>query len=280
MLRSTPALALALALGSGLARAEERILLAGDSFSALTYAYGSLPKALELFGHGAVEVVGAATAIGGSTAATWNSPEFLQLLSAELDAHPTVDVVQLSLGANDLSLAWTTALTAEQSTLLFDTIAADVDAVVGHLLAQRPDLSVVLLGYDYPNFVELAPVGTAPHSYWTAIGSPTPLQLNLAYAELEARKRDLALAHPRVEYQQNLGLMQVVYGYPSLGVPPLAVPLPGVAPGYGPFPGGAPAFPSPPESLDDAVHLSATGYDWMALWGVLTFYDGYFDGTP
>ena len=255
-------LTLAAAAAPGAAQAE-RVLVVGDSWSHLEAP--ELQEVFQFFGHGDKLVVN--SGIPGATAAALSTPPLLAQITAGLQAHPTVDVVHLSIGGNDFLGAWSAGLAPAAEAQLLDGIAADVDAIVQHALAFHPKIRVVIVGYDYLNFVETVigdPFGPCGLQ-WLLMGSPTALALNEALLDLEGRKRALADASPRVAYVDVFGFMQEFFGYPGLGLPPFSPLLPDKG------------LPSPPEALDaggkDCIHLNEEGYEivcthaWNAFYG-------------
>jgi hypothetical protein len=80
---------------------EFRVLLVGDSWAELMWFNQSLRTVFAEEGHPEILEKGDVTALGGTTAAEWTTPSFLQLITDELDANPTLEVVQLTLGGND-----------------------------------------------------------------------------------------------------------------------------------------------------------------------------------
>ena len=257
-----------------------RVLVVGDSWAQYIWEQRTVRKALSRAGHPGLTERGALTAISGSTAAEWASPTFLALITAELAAYPTIDVVQLSIGGNDLLGNWNASWTAAQELALMQQVQADTETVVDHILAQRPGLQVVILGYDYPNFQEMAPIFSIDWFLWLYLGSPSPSRMGHALAEFETFRRDYALAEPQVDYVHALGLMQWWFGYPLYNAPPFAAPYPGQAPTYLPFPGGSPNHPSPPAALTDSFHLNVDGYKVLVGNATYHVYKPYFDANP
>ena len=91
------------AVVSPLASAEPtpRILLVGDSWAARAFRTRAFRTALENKGLRQFEEKGDVTAIGGTTASDWASPPYLERITEELEACPTLDIVHLSIGGND-----------------------------------------------------------------------------------------------------------------------------------------------------------------------------------
>lgn len=282
-----PALLLATAALAGTAPA---VLLVGDSWAEQMYTDGALGTALTTAGHPEVAVLGANTAISGSTAEEWAQATMLTLLTDELAAHPETEAVVLFLGGNDFlegesGGGWYVGISPAAETALFDDIEADLAVVIDAILAADPDVEVILSSYDYPNFVESLGgiVGFfVCRPLWQDLGEPTPLEINSATGLLDVRHATLASSRPRVRVVAHWGLMQNVFGYPSMEIDPGDLPLP-----------GDPTLPSPPEAMRpqladiDCFHLRASGYEALAgrLWDEALrrtldglFFDGFEDG--
>ncbi len=257
---------------------KERVLLVGDSWAQVMWLAGSLRTAFDELGYSDVLERGDVTVLGGSRADQWKKPEKLSLITSELASHPSLDLVHISLGGNDFFTKWKTSLTPDQEIQVLTGITSDLNALIQHTLSQREDVSVLVCGYTYLNFEETREAGLVPwcaasggSAIWPVMEKPTPLQLNMGLAHLEAFKAALADEDPRISHVNNLGLMQYWFGYPSKGIAPQTVPLPE----------GNPEIPSPPEALNnglDCAHLSPEGYLVLARNCVKEFYAPHF--TP
>jgi len=260
--------------------ANVRVLLVGDSWSDYMFQDGSLRTVFAAEGRPDILEAGAVTAISGSTAADWNTPAMLQLISDELLIWPDLEVVQLTMGGNDFLAGmsgggWHTGLTLMEEEALFEAVAEDVQAAIDHILLQEPGMQILLSFYDYPNFVEtlggLGSLFCTP--LWNDLGQPTPLELNEVQTRFIDRIEQIAMSQPEVSTVRHLGLMQFHYGYPSMGIEPGDLPPPGDL-----------SLPSPPQALrfagSDCFHLNATGYQYIAqnLWD--QFYITAFCTTP
>jgi len=257
-----------------------RVLVVGDSWAEYVWEQRTISWALDRAGHPDLSERGELTAIGRTTAAGWATLPSRALITTELALYPTIDVVHLSIGGNDLLLNWNASWTPQQEAALIQQIRTDTQTVVDHIKAQRPGIRVVIAGYDYSNFQEMAPLFSLDWFLWIYLGSPSPARMGNALADFEAMRRDLALADPRVDYVHNLGLMQWFFGYPLYGAPRFYAPFPGQAPLYLPFPGGSASHPSPPSAMTDSFHLNPDGY--KVLVGNMTkeIYKPYFDANP
>ncbi len=257
-----------------------RILLAGDSWTGFMLAFRSYREALEDRPDLARWIeVGNRTAVMGVRA--WEILEipeldYFNLLTNELTKYPNIDVVVMTLGGNDIlrgtkgvdpgnydrnvdlencfendpaSEPWTD--TNECIEWLAAALRIQIAQIVDHILSIRPDIRVAILSYDYG--------AREPDEGYTIE------EQHLAFLEVELAKRDIALARDRVEYVNNFGLMQYLYGIPEAVPPidPLTVPPPCESPDppCAFWPGGDPANLSPLFTyIDQDIHLTDFGY--------------------
>jgi hypothetical protein len=249
-----------------------RVLLVGDSWAAVSWLHESLRKSFAEIGRPSTWEKGDVTSIGGSRADQWKEPEKLDLVTRELTAHPSIDCVHVFLGGNDFVNAWNAGLTPAETERSLQRIVDDLAILVDCCLAQQSNVSVVLCGYDYLDFVETTEAAEVPWcatgAVWEKLGNPSPRQLNDAFADLETRKAELADSNPRVFHVNNFGQMQYHFGYPSKNVAPFTLEPP-----------GNPDWPSPPEALNnglDCMHLNEEGYLVLARNCCEQFYEDHF----
>lgn len=255
-------------------QAQNRVLLVGDSWAEVMWNQRNLQRTFDAAGRADVleynppsTPVDQRTAISGMTASAYNTPAFLQRITDALAAQPTIDMVHVSLGGNDLLASWKASMGPAEEEALFDSIRDNIAGVVQHCLNQRPNIRVVIVGYDFLNFLDTSSNSSCV-AMWLLMDGPSVRRLNDALTLLEAKKRDLANSlGPRVAYVHNLGLMQFWVGYPPWFGPFLVSP-PGGPPAYSPFPGGNPDFPTHTSRLasngTDCIHLNVQGYDELA----------------
>ena len=228
---------------------------------------------------------GADTAISGSTAAEWALPGMLTAITDALAAAPTIDTVQLTVGGNDFLAGlsgggWHTAIEQADLEELTSNLLSDISTIIDHVLALRSDLEVLVSLYDYPRFFGLSLILGACDDTWDDLGQPTPLELNLALIDLEGALLQLADARPRALAVSHRGLMQATFGFPSDGIAPGDLALP-----------GDPSLPSPSEAMFlgiDCIHLTSSGYEavgqrlweryYRARFNPLVFADGFESG--
>jgi len=259
----------------------KRVVIAGDSWS--TGLIQPLRDAMDARGFKAVQLSSAFTANAGSQAAAWvanqhppkasggvdtTKPKMLDALKESLDNPPLAELLVLVIGANDYNRecadGYGTSTSAQQKAAM-DTIEKDIGNLVDEAIAKRPNLQVVIVGYDYFHF-----------DYLTKFGLKLPGHTLKSYNEglVELDKRRLAIAAKRtnVHFANNLGILQHTYGdkvhathpIPNLSAQPAykpgAAPKPGWAPAYKPMPGGFTTYPAPLDHMPDGLHPTTKAF--------------------
>ena len=158
--------------------------------------------------------------------------------------------------------------------LLMNKVKGEIKLLVQHILDVRPDIRVVIVGYDY---VCRWPKNRMPqNAHGVRMQSEGLFAMERTKFEI-AQELDAEGYAGRVRFVQNLGVMQHTYGYykgneramePWNGVADPVIP-PGVAPMPGSgdtwFVGGDPDCLSPLASyIDYDIHLTAEGYEIIA----------------
>lgn len=271
------ALAVLSVLGTGIAQAQTtRVLLVGDSWTQAMWNFQNLRDTFAAAGFSNVLEKGDVTAIGGTTASWWAQPANLALITSELNNNPSIDLIHLSMGGNDFLAGqgaggWYASMGASAENTLFNTIQANIETVIQHILNIRPDAHIVICSYDYINLWDTLNI-TANQLMWANLGSPIPRVLNEALIRLGERQRSLAIEYgAAVTYINNWGQMHLYEGYNSV-----------FAPAQYAAPWGHPSYPWEKSSVggnngDDAIHLNDHGYDIVALNCYVNFYRYFID---
>ncbi|MFO0947275.1 MAG: hypothetical protein U1D30_15255 [Planctomycetota bacterium] len=157
---------------------EERLVMArvvtiGDSWAWLVAANapGTAPAApgfgnslgSVLAGYGVSVYNGS---FGGGTAAQHAAD--LQGITDRINANPDAEIVYLSSGGNDLLLGLLGGgfyIGNPNNASVYASIANNVNTIVNHILSLKPDIQVVIAGYDYPNFWDGSVTGAAGDQY-------------------------------------------------------------------------------------------------------------------
>ncbi len=244
----------AIGLTCNASAAVNRILLVGDSWAAIMLGVGSFAHPLADAGLSQCGVVGAETAIGGTTARQFaqNWPIFgtggCDRITLALNTYPTADIVHVSLGGNDILGRLTGTMTPAEQAALFDEVTGYLRTVILHIKSIRPNARVAVCGYDYID---------------RPLPNLTAQETNQKIVDFSQRVLAMTQSIDDCSYIHNLGLMQHRFGYPGV-YQAGQTPFPGGAPAYAPFPGGDIAYTSPPEALSDPIHLSIEGYERLA----------------
>ncbi len=236
------------------------VLLVGDSWAEIMWTFDVIDSVFDNHGRADLNAKGDLTAISGSKASEWAQAAWLQSITDELDANPTIEVVQLVIGGNDFLAGasgggWFQGMGQAAEDQLFAQIVADIETVVDHILAYDPAIKVVVSSYDYTNFVEslVGLNGVVCTAYWNDLGQPTPVQINTAGANLEVAREAMLNGKARTTSIDHYGFMQWSFGYATQGLNPGDL-----------IPPGDITLPSPPEAMAlacDCTHLDTSGYE-------------------
>ncbi len=267
-------------LAGGRLNAAERIVTIGDSWAWLI-ANGAPGSAINAPGYGNAMQQMLNTYHPGVTVANESfmggtaSQHAAQLadITARVNAHPDADIVWLSSGGNDLLLGLAGGgfyVGNPNNGAVFAAMAQNVQTVVNHILSIRPNIQVVIEGYDYLNMWDTIPGGGANDTLRLNLGlvradtgNPALNQilniqqneaLNNGFKQAEVGKQAIADASRRVHHITNWGLNNSLLGYSGLL---------GTVPGQGYYPPEIwPQLPTPLSQMgtSDPIHLNTSGY--------------------
>jgi len=178
-----------------------------------------------------------------------------------LAAHPTVDLVHLSIGGNDILRNWNASMPLNAKEELLARVISDIETVVSHIVAQRPDIELFYSSYDY--------IRPRPN-----LG--TPLEVNTVLEEVQSRLEVRLASIPRATTHSFHGLMQTLFGQSEYALEPGDPSLPDIN------------LPGPPEAFFDPIHLSFDlfgqeepfGYDLLAEEQYAVFYQSHMVPEP
>ncbi|MBK9176917.1 MAG: T9SS type A sorting domain-containing protein [Flavobacteriales bacterium] len=261
---------------------ERRVLLVGDSWAFFMGVDQTINTVLERWGHSnAIFHTNLTLAENGAETDDFLGAEKQAEIQAQIDANPSIKVVHLSIGGNDVLGDWHVSFTQQQTDSLRAAVAARLLQVIEFIKGTRPDIHILWSGYVYPNFGEviesIAPLQSIHPFYdtWADMGFPDFAQLNTILNEFSASVEAYCATDPRVDFVPCTGLMQHTFGQDApLGVPPSGSYAPFVAP----LPQGFIDYPSPQSSMRsygiflDCFHLSAGGYRDMIDYHARKFY--------
>lgn len=243
------------------------VLVVGDSWSEFFWVNRSLRTVFSAQGHSDSLEKGDATTISGSTAAEWTAASQLQLITDELNAHPSIGIIQLTIGGNDFLAGaaengWFSGISPADEQALINRILGDVETVINHILNLDSRYTVLLSFYDFPNFEESLSgiLALSCINLHNGMNQPTTQELNAAFNRFSQQFQQLEDLSSRVHLVQHSGLMQYHFGVPNQNIPPKTI-----------LPPGDPNYPSPIQAMflgADCIHLNSSGYQIVAenLW--------------
>jgi len=264
-----------------------RVLTVGDSWSVFMNANNTFNNVLRKWGHSDKRYF--TNLIISENGAKTN--DFLgdtkqQEIAAQLEANPTIDVVHLSIGGNDVLGDWEVDWNQEQIDALEAEVTVKLISIMDFIKSVRPGIRIVWSGYAYPNFGEV--IGSLPsaaqsthpfYSTWAGMGLPDFLSINNILIGFSQSVQVYTDSDPQVDFVMCPGVLQHVFGQAT----PLAVEPGGTyQPFEAPMPYGFPEYPSPRNTManygffTDAFHLSAGGYQAFIDYQFQKFYQKYF----
>ncbi|MBK9600223.1 MAG: hypothetical protein IPO60_18370 [Flavobacteriales bacterium] len=273
------------AIGQCSEPSERKVLLVGDSWAFFMGVDQTINTVLDRWGHSNFTYFTNLTlAENGAETDDFQSAAKQNEIAAQLAANPSISVVHLSIGGNDVLGDWNVDFTQAQTDSLKDAVFARLVDVIEFIKSTRPDIHILWSGYMYPNFGEViasaAPLSSSHPFYntWSGMGFPTFAQLNQILIEFSDQVEAYTDADPRLDFVNVPGLMQYAFGQNS----PLLIAPGGTYPPYTqPLPYGDPSYPSPRNSMrdylltKDCFHLSAAGYRDMISYHAQKFYQKY-----
>jgi len=245
------------------------IITIGDSWAFLTAASAQTMSNTFL---GGVPVYN--ESFGGGTAAQHAAD--LPGITARINAHPDADVVWLSSGGNDMLLGAAGGgfyRGNPNNGAVYAAIAANVNTIANHILSLRPDIQIVIAGYDYLNVFDFGSGGNNVALNLGVIKSGNIFvdaaqnqELNDGFKTAEQGKVSLGANSSRIHHVWNFGLINTVVGYSGY---------------FGNFGGSGgvyppelySALPTPVSRMSDPIHLNTQGYDLLSLNMYLNFFD-------
>ncbi|MGE3610856.1 MAG: hypothetical protein AB7I27_14790 [Bacteriovoracaceae bacterium] len=246
-------------------------IVVGDSWGQLMCVFKTYDQILIEYGHGNKRAECLHTTKSGSRASEWANPEKLSSVANALNLYPDVKVIVLSVGGNDLLGNWNKNMSAEEEIKLLDTIAQDFGEIILQLQQMRPELKIVVSGYDYPHFGKLLRKNVLHAAYrklYQKMGQPTYAELNGIIVKFTMRMAQASSEFKNVFYVSNLGLHQHLYGQEEYDIKAGELP----APDKYRLIGGDSSLPQNPRALFhinhtrlyDPYHLNRTGYKNLA----------------
>lgn len=261
---------------------ETKVLLVGDSWAFFMGVDQTIDNAFEKWGHSHYKFFTNATiAENGAETNDFLTAAKQDEIQAQLDANPSIEVVHLSIGGNDVLGDWDVTYTQAQTDSLVDAVRVRLIQVIDFIKTAKPGIKIVWSGYAYPNFEEViesaAPFQTNHpyYSNWEGMGFPSFGQLNSILNNVSSQMETYCLTDPQVHFVNATGLMQYTFGQnTALGVPPSG----SYPPFSQPLPFGDYTYPSPKNSMrdylltKDCFHLSPKGFSDLIEYHTQKFY--------
>lgn len=261
---------------------QTKVLLVGDSWAFFMGVDGTIDHALEKWGHSHYKFfTNTVIAENGAETDDFLKPDKQAEIIAQLNAHPDIEVVHLSIGGNDFLGDWNINFTQAQTDSLMQAVQVRLLQVIDFIKSTKPGIRIVWSGYTYPNFEEViedsAPFQTNHPFYntWEGMGFPTFLQINTLLDSVAHKMEIYAASDPQVEFINVSSLLQYTFGQNN----PLSVAPGGTYPAFtAPLPNGFPDYPTPKDAMrnylltKDCFHLSPKGYDDMIEYETQKFY--------
>ena len=197
-----------------------------------------------------------------------------------LQANPSIEVVHLSIGGNDVLGDWRKSFTIAQRDTLAAQVSRRLQLVIDTIKTFRPGIRILWGGYVYTNFEEVitqSGLGSNHpfYSTWQKMEFPSNAEMNTVLNYFSDLIEAYTFTDPQVDFIKVPGLMQYTFGQTTaLGVAPG-----GTYAAYTvPLPLGDPAYPSPKTSMrdylftKDCFHLAPQGYLDMIEYHTQKFY--------
>lgn len=198
--------------------AKDKIIIAGDSWGSFSCLYNSMGKMIRDVGAKIIEDNRCLrTTKLGMRASDWVGSPADQRTTKFLKNTPRIKYLYLSLGGNDLMGSWNKDFTPQQEFKLFDETYNTIQKIMDNYLAIRPDLKIILSGYDFPHFKPNHKIPLYKNIY-EKMGSPSPLRINRALASYSRFMAPIANGK-NIFYIHHLGLSQYYDGVPENNFP-------------------------------------------------------------
>lgn len=258
-------------------------LIVGDSWATMICNYKSLDQSLVKVGITNVKAKNSCltTTRVGIRADAWKDSIYHKLTRAMI-ADPQIEVLYLSLGGNDIMNYWNKFLTPAEEQIMFDKVISDVQSVISEYQKIRPDLKILLSGYDFPRFYLNHPIPEYSDAF-EAMGRPTPFEINSAVVRFSDRVSRIANQR-NVFYIQHYGISHYHFGHSDSGLRPFATLSPELisSPQNISMTGGNLNLQSDPAAMlkirignneiIDAFHLNRDGFEKVADHVVLHYF--------
>ena len=133
----------------------------GDSWAFFMGVDQTINTVLEKWGHsGYTYFTNLTIAENGAETDDFLNPDKQAEIQARIDEFPSIEVVHLSIGGNDVLGDWHISFTQQQTDSLRDAVQERLLEVIEFIKTTRPGIRILWSGYCYPNFGEV--IGSLP----------------------------------------------------------------------------------------------------------------------
>lgn len=196
---------------------KSKILIAGDSWAFFPCIYNSMGKMIRDRKAPLIEDNRCwRTSKTGITAEDWMASRSHKRTLRYLKNTPRIKYLYLALGGNDMMRYWNKDFTPAQEQALFDYISHTLKNIMATYTEVRPDLTIILAGYDYPNFTFKF---TLPlyRKIYHRMRDPTPERMNNVLVNFTHQMAKLG-NQKNIFYIHSMGLAQYYDGVPEKGL--------------------------------------------------------------
>ncbi len=235
-------------------------MIAGDSWAWLTCLNNSLHKAFAAQRVPAVVAACVPTTGPGIRAENWFAKKQSKNAVKMLKSRPDIEAVYLSLGGNDILNRWHKSMSPAEEDQVITAVRERILQVVRSFHAVRPDVKVLVSGYDYARFVSEAHRIKSYQKLYEKAGSPTTVQMHSMILKFVRAMAEIANGQ-NVFYIHHHGVLHYHWGQSEAGIPP----------GFS----KSPDFISPPENPAEFGGFPELELDTKAMIRVQKFVDSY-----
>jgi lysophospholipase L1-like esterase len=253
--------------------ADNKVLVAGDSWAAFMCVQNSFTQVFNNYGDPSAFAHPGCwlTTKIGNRAENWLHTSQHKRTMSIIAKDEQIRVLVLSIGGNDLINYANKNMPQDQQDALFDYIFKNTSEIINIYKNIRPDIKIIISGYDYPRFTHNHPISAYKKAF-NEMGQPEPVELNQIlirfsnYMSALNNYKDIAYIH-------HLGVMHYFDGNPEAGLGRNQTLHPDLisSPKNPVIFGGLPALHAAKKSmltvtnkLVDAFHLSQPGYYRLA----------------
>jgi hypothetical protein len=201
-----------------LSHARDKILIAGDSWSFLPCVFSSAQQAFWAKKLNADIVDCQLTSQAGVRADNFREKYPHKWIKKILKQRNDITAIYFSIGGNDLIRWWDINMTPQDELAYFLSVRDHVAAIIADFHKIRPNVKVLVTGYDYARFKADHPISAYARAY-KRMGLPTPAELHSGFkrfSDVMASLKEI----PNVYYMHHYGVMHYYHGAPDKGVPP------------------------------------------------------------